>query len=178
MPGQPGGDKGTSKNLVPSSCGAPAAALHSVCQVPCSFRCRSRTLARWRFGGDDATCSWGPIVMGNALSATLSVLPLSHPVPTKNSVLTETVELTRPRQVGWEAMLTAFLSLFCTVRSFFRIRAALHAEILALRHQLLVLQRSGRSRRPNLSATDRILWVLLSHLWADWRSVLLIVVDS
>jgi putative transposase len=72
-------------------------------------------------------------------------------------------------------MLTVFFSLFCTVRSFFRIRAALHAEILALRHQLLVLQRSGRGRRPNLSTTDRILWVLLSRLWADWRSVLLIV---
>ena len=72
-------------------------------------------------------------------------------------------------------MFTALFSLLCSVRSSFRTRAVLHAEILALRHQLLVLQRSNRGRRLRLSATDRLLWVWLSRLWADWRSALLIV---
>jgi len=46
-------------------------------------------------------------------------------------------------------------------------------ENLALRHQLLVLQRSVV--RPHLSRWDRILWLWLSRVWTDWRSSLLIV---
>jgi hypothetical protein len=42
----------------------------------------------------------------------------------------------------------------------------LQAEILALRHQLLVLQRSARAHKVRLTASDRILWVWLSRLWA------------
>jgi len=47
-------------------------------------------------------------------------------------------------------------------------------EIIALRHQLGVLQRKvpGRSR---LKMTDRWLWVALSRFWSDWRSSLVIV---
>jgi hypothetical protein len=37
-----------------------------------------------------------------------------------------------------------------------------------------VLQRSAR-RRPKLTSGDRLLWVCLSRLWRDWRSVLAIV---
>jgi len=46
-------------------------------------------------------------------------------------------------------------------------------EILALRHQLNVLQRSVR--RPKLQSTDRWLWIVLVRLWTDWRSALMIV---
>jgi putative transposase len=53
-------------------------------------------------------------------------------------------------------------------------RAALHLEVLALRHQLLVLQRSG-PRRPRLVRADRLLWAWLSHAWAGWRAALVIV---
>ena len=56
-----------------------------------------------------------------------------------------------------------------------RNRAALHAEILALRHQLLVLQRSNRSHRVQLGVADRVLWAWLSQLWSGWRSALLIL---
>jgi len=56
----------------------------------------------------------------------------------------------------------------------FRSRLALQAEILALRHQLNVLQRSACTRRK-LRTPDRVLWVWLSQLWPDWRSALLIV---
>ena len=59
------------------------------------------------------------------------------------------------------------------LRAFLLPRATLAAEILALRHQLGVLQRSVR--RPRLRQRDRILWVWLSQLWADWRSSLIIV---
>jgi transposase InsO family protein len=52
-------------------------------------------------------------------------------------------------------------------------RAGLVAENLALRQQLLVLQRSGR--RPQLRGPDRIFWSWLSRLWSGWRSALLIV---
>jgi putative transposase len=52
-------------------------------------------------------------------------------------------------------------------------RATLAAEILALRHQLGVLQRS--IKRPRIRQWDRIFWVWLSRLWSDWRSCLMIV---
>jgi putative transposase len=51
----------------------------------------------------------------------------------------------------------------------------LHAEILALRHQLSVLQRRDRGRRLRLNVADRLLWVWLSRLWSGWRSALVIV---
>src|SRR5207253_11079112 len=41
---------------------------------------------------------------------------------------------------------------------------------LALRHQLLVLQRSSRLHKLRLYWADRALWVWLSRLWNDWRS--------
>jgi putative transposase len=50
----------------------------------------------------------------------------------------------------------------------------MHVEILALRHQLAVLQRRT-SKRPSLRTADRALWVILSRLWTQWRSALVIV---
>src|SRR5262245_51671852 len=52
-------------------------------------------------------------------------------------------------------------------------RARMGIEILALRHQLNVLQRSVP--RPKLRSTDRWLWIVLVRLWTDWRSPLIIV---
>jgi hypothetical protein len=46
----------------------------------------------------------------------------------------------------------------------FRSRASLHLEHLALRHQLMVYQRSVP--RPHLPATDRLFWAWLSRLWS------------
>jgi putative transposase len=53
-------------------------------------------------------------------------------------------------------------------------RARLHLEILALRHQLGVLQRKVPTR-PKLKTADRWFWVVLSKLWSDGRSGLVIV---
>ena len=66
---------------------------------------------------------------------------------------------------------TAVLSAFCAfLAASLRSRAALQIEILALRHQLNVLQRSVK--RPRLSAVDRWLWVRLSRNWSGWRAAL------
>jgi hypothetical protein len=72
-------------------------------------------------------------------------------------------------------MLTIILSLFSSARQAFQTRAALQAEILALRHQLLVLQRSSRVHRLRLSRADRFLWVWLARFWSGWRSALVIL---
>jgi len=71
-------------------------------------------------------------------------------------------------------MTSVLISLLSTVRGIVRSRAALHLEVLALRHQLEVLQRS-RPRRLRLAKMDRCLWVWLSRSWSDWRTALVIV---
>ena len=68
-------------------------------------------------------------------------------------------------------MLTILLNI---LRSAFRSRAAVELENFALRHQLNVLKRSVK-QRPKLMPTDRLLWVVLSRVWGDWRSALVIV---
>src|ERR1700674_1781242 len=65
-------------------------------------------------------------------------------------------------------------TLLATLWSIFHSRAALQLEILALRHQIGVLQRSA-AKRPKLTSEDRLLWICLSRLWRDWRSALAIV---
>jgi putative transposase len=49
------------------------------------------------------------------------------------------------------------------------------AEIIALRHQIIVLQRTQKSKRLILRPADRWLWVWLSRVWAGRRSALIIV---
>src|SRR5271165_6147133 len=71
-------------------------------------------------------------------------------------------------------MLISLTTLLTTLCSIFRSRAGLELENLALRHQIGVLQRSAR-KRPRLTPVDRLLWVLLSRMWTDWRSALAIV---
>ena len=50
----------------------------------------------------------------------------------------------------------------------FRSRAALQFEILALHHQIGVLQRSVK--RPKLTPADRVLWAWLCCVWKGWQS--------
>jgi hypothetical protein len=57
-------------------------------------------------------------------------------------------------------ILSALLSFLTTL---LRSRLALQLEIVALRHQVAVYQRS--ISRPRLHATDRLFWVWLSRLW-------------
>ena len=57
--------------------------------------------------------------------------------------------------------------------SFFRRWHDLALEVLALRHQLLVLKR--QTRRPRLHRSDRYLWLLLMRVWSHWRNPLIIL---
>jgi hypothetical protein len=70
--------------------------------------------------------------------------------------------------------MSIFLSLLLTLRSCARSRVVLQLEVLALRHQLQVLQRS-RPQRLRLTQADRWLWIWLSRVWNEWRAALVIV---
>src|SRR4030095_7157449 len=70
-----------------------------------------------------------------------------------------------------KAVLSSFLYM---LRCYFRTRAIMQIEILALRHQVGVLQRR-RNKRPSLKTPDRLLWVILSRLWTQRRTALVIV---
>ena len=64
------------------------------------------------------------------------------------------------------ALLDNFLNLF-------RTRQSLQLEVLALRHQLAVNQRTVA--RPRTRREDRLLWSLLSRHWTGWREALVLV---
>jgi hypothetical protein len=67
-------------------------------------------------------------------------------------------------------MRTLFCSLFAFVSILFRYRLTLQLEIVALRHQLTVYQRTAQ--RPRISPGDRVLWSWLSRRWSVWRDAL------
>ena len=71
-------------------------------------------------------------------------------------------------------MASVVFSLLHSLRFMVRSRVSLHLEIIALRHQLAVV---NRSRRPRLRFThvDRMLWAWLSRSWHGWRSAIHIV---
>jgi len=71
-------------------------------------------------------------------------------------------------------MHNVLIAMLSAILAGFRTRFALQVEIVALRHQLNVMRRSVPSR-PKLHASDRFLWILLSRLWPDWRSALIII---
>jgi len=66
-----------------------------------------------------------------------------------------------------------FQIVWVALRAILGDRVRLGVENLALRQQLLVLQRSVKC--PQLRKRERIFWVWLSRLWSGWRCVLLIV---
>jgi hypothetical protein len=70
-------------------------------------------------------------------------------------------------------MLPVISALLAFVAGFFRSRAALCLEHLALRHQLAVYQQTVD--RPRLRSTDRVLWAWLSRLWPGWLDALAFV---
>jgi putative transposase len=71
-------------------------------------------------------------------------------------------------------MKNVLFSLIPTLRFSLKSRATLQSEILALRHQIAVLQKASK-KRTRFSRIDRIFWVWLSWLWSDWSSSIRIV---
>jgi len=71
-------------------------------------------------------------------------------------------------------MRTILRSLIHGILSSFRQRADLQLEIMALRHQLEVLQR-GRRTRVSLSQLDRAFWFLLYRFWSGCVEAVVIV---
>ena len=71
-------------------------------------------------------------------------------------------------------MSSVIVALLHTLRTSLRTRATLQAEILALHHQLQVLQRS-RPRHLQLTRADCVLWVWLARIWSGWRTTMVLV---
>src|ERR1700740_3177596 len=99
----------------------------------------------------------------------------SSAVITENSVRSENAGVPIIHEIiVATTMSSLFVALFAFVASSFRRRAALQAEILALRHQLAVFQKNA-PRRLRLHRCDRLLWVVLYRFWSGWRRCLQMV---
>jgi putative transposase len=70
-------------------------------------------------------------------------------------------------------MLDVLLALLRSFLTALRGNRKLALENLALRHQLMVVQR--QVKRTRLSNADRALWVLLRRLWPEWDKALILV---
>jgi hypothetical protein len=70
-------------------------------------------------------------------------------------------------------MLPVVSALLAYLAAWLRSRHSMQREILALRHQLAVYQRSVP--RPRIQQTDRLLWAWLARLWSRWQAVLAFV---
>jgi hypothetical protein len=97
------------------------------------------------------------------------------PVVAENSVRSENTRVLIIREIMVATTMSSlFVAVFALLASSFQTRAALQAEILALRHQLAVFQKNA-PRRLRLHRGDRLLWVVLYRFWSGWRRCLLMV---
>src|SRR5262245_5061773 len=69
--------------------------------------------------------------------------------------------------------MTLVLGVWTFLRALLGHSTGVALEHIALRHQLMVLQRSVP--RTRLRRWDRIFWVCLSGLWSNWRASLVLV---
>ena len=70
-------------------------------------------------------------------------------------------------------MFGVFLAVLRSLAAAFQPRRQLLLENLALRHQLLVLNRTAG--KPRFRNADRLLWVFLRAVWPSWEKVLVII---
>jgi hypothetical protein len=70
-------------------------------------------------------------------------------------------------------MITLLLHLFRLLPVLCGSHRHLALENLALRQQLAVYKKT--LRRPKLHPSDRLFWICLSRMWAEWRQALIIV---
>lgn len=76
-------------------------------------------------------------------------------------------------EAGSIAMLLLVFALLRSLVSGFHVRRNLVLENLALRHQLVVLNRKVKA--PTLRNSDRLFWAILSSIWSRWAKALVIV---
>src|SRR5262252_848005 len=72
-------------------------------------------------------------------------------------------------EFGWQVIRYALIF----VSAFFRQRASLGCEMVAMRSQLTFYKESVRQQRqprPRFHPAFRLLWVLLSRVWTGWKS--------
>ena len=72
-------------------------------------------------------------------------------------------------EFGWQVIRYALIF----VSAFFRRRASLGCEMVAIRSQLTFCKESIRQKkqpRPRFNSAFRLLWVLLSRVWSGWKS--------
>src|SRR5215468_6556490 len=98
----------------------------------------------------------------------VAVVDIENPVPVAR------IELRRLTRIRFASMISVLVSMILSIRSWFQSRVELQLELLALRHQLDVLNRS-RPRRLRPVTADRWLWTWLSRAWPAWRTALVIV---
>jgi hypothetical protein len=61
-------------------------------------------------------------------------------------------------------------ALLACLAACFRSRRSIQLEILALRHQLAVYQRSVP--KPRIPPADRLLWAWVARVWSGWQTAL------
>jgi transposase InsO family protein len=70
-------------------------------------------------------------------------------------------------------MFNVILAVLRSLGAAFQSHRQLLLENLALRHQLMVLNRNAR--KPRFSKPDRLLWVVLRAVWSRWEKALVII---
>jgi putative transposase len=70
-------------------------------------------------------------------------------------------------------MKSVISTLFAFLSTLIWSRVALQLEIVAVRHQLAVYQRT--TLRPRIHPADRLFWSWLSRGWSGWRSALVFI---
>jgi len=84
----------------------------------------------------------------------------------------ETLFYSELKSLHFGKQLLRYLMVFLS--AFFRSRASLGCELVAIRSQLTFYKESIRHKkqpRPRLHPAFRLLWVLLSRLWGGWKFV-------
>ena len=94
-----------------------------------------------------------------AFSSHLLAVPAFPGVVTENSVRSENTGGSIIREIMVATTMSSlFVAFFALIASTFRTRAALQAEILALRHQLAVFQKNAPRRLRSTAATGSCGW--------------------
>ena len=104
---------------------------------------------------------WNTRIRSHSLPCTVGNRPSVFPVSAHQI---DKLSLSLIFRLSFGQLFTALIASLASFRS----RAALQLEILALRHQIGVLQRSVK--RPRLTPADRLLWAWRCKVWQDWKS--------